>query len=209
MKRYLKEKVEAALPFLIYWFYRLYFATLRKSISPPDLQQPVIYAHYHGQEFCLVGAFARKGIAIMASRNKDGRLLANILHRFGYRTVAGSSSRGGAQALTELIHRAKSEQFSCALAVDGPRGPVYQVKPGALLLAKNTGFPLVPAVAKVSSFWSIRSTWDQTQLPKPFSHISMCYGTPIYIKEDATKEDLEVARLEVERVLAELYAQTH
>jgi lysophospholipid acyltransferase (LPLAT)-like uncharacterized protein len=87
--------------------------------------------------------------------------------------------------------------------LDGPRGPARVAQPGAVWLASATGNPLLPFHLEASSYWSVRS-WDRTQIPKPFSTVSLVVGTPIEVAKDSSSEALEESRVELERRLASL-----
>jgi len=113
----------------------------------PSARNPKLYAHWHGDELLLVAVSIQKHMAIMASRSSDGELMKRVLNYLGYKVVRGSSSRGGAGGLKGLIDLMKTGKYHSSLAVDGPRGPIYQVKPGILKLAQETGLPIIPAAA--------------------------------------------------------------
>jgi lysophospholipid acyltransferase (LPLAT)-like uncharacterized protein len=91
--------------------------------------------------------------------------------------------------------------------IDGPRGPARVAQPGAIWLAKATGNPVLPFHLEASSHWSLRS-WDRTQIPKPFSTVALVVGEPMPVAGDAGEEQLEAARVELERRLQELEART-
>ena len=79
----------------------------------------------------------------MVSRSKDGELVARSLHRLGYKTVRGSSSAGGREALSELTDLVRAG-WGSAIIADGPRGPARQAKIGCVLAGRNSGAPLIP-----------------------------------------------------------------
>jgi lysophospholipid acyltransferase (LPLAT)-like uncharacterized protein len=138
----------------------------------------------------------RKRIVVMVSRSKDGEIVANALHRMGYRTVRGSSSAGGREALAELTDLLR-QGWGAAIIADGPRGPV--------LAARNSGVPIlcwgVHAVPNIT----LRN-WDQTMIPKPFAKIYLSYGEPIYVPPHASAEVCEEIRGQVDVRMAELEA---
>jgi len=132
------------------------------------------------------------------SRSWDGELLAGALHMWGWRTTRGSSSRGGKEALAEMIEVAKQEHCPSGLAVDAPRGPAGKVKMGIVILARETGQPILPF-----GMWSSRhlqfNSWDKTILPLPFSSIVFAFQEPVYVPQGLEREDYEHIRLEVEK----------
>ena len=138
----------------------------------------------------------------MISENFDGEWIARIIERFGYGTARGSTSRGGRRALLEL-KRHMTDGRAAGFAVDGPRGPAGKVQPGVVWLAKLTGNPIVPFHMEASSYWRLNS-WDRTQIPRPFSTVSLAVGTPIDVAADADDAGIEAKRMEVEKALHQL-----
>jgi lysophospholipid acyltransferase (LPLAT)-like uncharacterized protein len=166
--------------------------------------QPII-GFWHGRILPGTLYFQRRGIVVMTSENFDGEWIARIIHRFGYGTARGSTSRGGAKALVQLVREMKRGS-GAGFTLDGPRGPARIAQPGAVWLAKATGNPVVPIHLEASSQWTLRS-WDGTQIPKPFATVSLAIGEPVYVLRDADDRGVEAARSEVERRLAALEAQ--
>jgi len=127
--------------------------------------------------------------------------IARFIQRFGYGAVRGSSTRGGVGALVEMI-RLMKKGLPMAFSVDGPRGPKYVAKTGAVLLAKKTGNPLMPFVVETEKFWTINN-WDNLQIPKPFTRAKIFIAEPIYVGADASEAKIENKRLELQRKLDE------
>ena len=138
----------------------------------------------------------------MASRSKDGDIVAAILERFGWRPVRGSSSGGGKQALAEMVPVFRDETGCGGLVCDAPRGPYGDPKIGIVLLARDAGHPMTPC-----ALWTTRQVlgrnWDRTIIPLPFTHIHFVYGPPIPVPPDASPEECERLR----RVLGERIMQ--
>lgn len=164
----------------------------------PSARNPKLYAHWHGDELLLVAVSIQKHMAIMASRSSDGELMKRVLNYLGYKVVRGSSSRGGAGGLKGLIDLMKTGKYHSSLAVDGPRGPIYQVKPGILKLAQETGLPIIPAAAWASSKFVFKKSWNQCYLPMPFSKCVVWYGDPMLVPADVTAEEFEKLRVTLE-----------
>ncbi|MEL6342845.1 MAG: DUF374 domain-containing protein [Myxococcota bacterium] len=135
----------------------------------------VVLACWHGEQLCLIAPHAQMNLATLVSHSPDGELLARVLSRMGYATIRGSSSRGGARAALRAIRAMKTDAAAVAVAVDGPRGPRHQVQPGALLLARRTGAPLLFAVARAWPAIRLRS-WDRFIIPMPFARVTITYG---------------------------------
>ena len=90
-----------------------------------------------------------------------------------------------------------------AFTLDGPRGPARVAQPGAIWLARATGNPVVPFHMEASSKWTAKS-WDQTQIPKPFTRVKLMIEKPIYVPGDIGNDGLEEKRDELQRSLNEL-----
>jgi lysophospholipid acyltransferase (LPLAT)-like uncharacterized protein len=129
----------------------------------------------------------------MTSASSDGRLQARILRRFGIESVTGSSSRQAASGLLGLV-RALRSGVHVAVALDGPRGPSYQAKGGAVQLARSCGRPIVAVRAEVSSAWVIRGTWDAFVVPLPFARVTITYLDPLEVPRSAPRSELENLR---------------
>jgi lysophospholipid acyltransferase (LPLAT)-like uncharacterized protein len=140
-------------------------------------------------------------MAIMASHSRDGELIRRMLTWLGYHVVRGSSTRGGAGGLKGLIDAVRKSGWNASLAVDGPRGPIYRVKPGILKLAQETQVPLVPGAAAASRRFIFKKAWNRCYLPLPFSRCAIVYGDPIWVPADATDEEFEALRQKLERTL--------
>jgi lysophospholipid acyltransferase (LPLAT)-like uncharacterized protein len=141
-------------------------------------RQPII-AFWHGRILPATWFFRHRGIVALTSANFDGQWIARVIERLGNRTVAGSSSRGGVRALLQL-KRAIGSGHPVAFALDGPRGPARVPQPGAVWLAGATGSPILPVHAESAAYWEV-SSWDRTQVPKPFSRVALVMGPPIEV----------------------------
>jgi lysophospholipid acyltransferase (LPLAT)-like uncharacterized protein len=163
-------------------------------------RQPIM-CFWHGRILPATLYFRNRGIVVMISRNFDGEWIARIIHRFGYGTARGSTSRGGMSALVQL-RRDLAAGKPAGFALDGPRGPARVAQPGAVFLAGATGHPILPFHIESSRFWTA-GRWDQTQVPKPFARVAIMIGAPIEVS--GTGEALvEEKRVDLERILAEL-----
>lgn len=141
-------------------------------------------------------------MAAIVSASKDGGVVARILEHFGVQPVRGSSSRRGPQALLELTTWAE-RGYDLALTPDGPRGPRYAIQPGATALAQLTGQPLVPVSYHLQWKFCLKS-WDRFQIPLPFSRARMRFGQPLRVPREASDDQRELLRQELERRLGEL-----
>jgi lysophospholipid acyltransferase (LPLAT)-like uncharacterized protein len=155
-----------------------------------------IYAFWHDRIFTSTWFFRNRGIAVITSQSKDGEYIARFIQRLGYGAIRGSSTRGGVGALVEMI-KAMRAGIPTAFTVDGPKGPRYEAKPGAVLLAKKTGNPVMPFVIECGRFWTAGS-WDRLQIPMPFTQAKLMIGQPIYVAPHADGDEIERKRLELQ-----------
>jgi lysophospholipid acyltransferase (LPLAT)-like uncharacterized protein len=138
-------------------------------------------------------------VRVMISASRDGELISRIARFFGYIPVRGSSSRGGREALSELIRHLK-KGHRCAITPDGPRGPRREIKMGVVNLARMTGCPVVPFAFAAEHCWRLKS-WDKFIIPKPFSRAVFVYGNPIRVPRHGGPEYLQQIQEELDRVM--------
>jgi lysophospholipid acyltransferase (LPLAT)-like uncharacterized protein len=158
--------------------------------------RPFILAFWHGQLLPMVYLHRNEGITVLVSEHKDGEYIARVIHRYGYRTARGSSTRGGVKGLRGIV-RAGREGRELAFTPDGPQGPRHQFKWGALAAAQLSGLPLVPVSLGTDRAWYLKS-WDRFMIPKPFSTLRVRYGEPRWVARDASEEDLKHLASELE-----------
>jgi len=165
----------------------------------------VIYAFWHGRQFLLFYTHRNSHIVIPASESRDGEIQAGVISRFGFGLVRGSSKRKGAQAYMGLM-KALISGKSIALAVDGPRGPIYEVKQGVTSLAGKLEKPIVPIVMSAKRSWVLKKVWDKYVLPMPFTECVIMYGEPIIVNGTGD-EELENKRKELTIALNTIMAR--
>jgi len=137
------------------------------------------------------------GLAALVSASHDGGVLSQALRYFGVEAVRGSSSRRGPQALLELITWTE-RGYHVAITPDGQRGPRYVVQGGVVALAQLSSRPILPISARVTGKLSMRS-WDRFQIPLPFASCEVRFGDLVYVPRDATADQREELRREIER----------
>jgi lysophospholipid acyltransferase (LPLAT)-like uncharacterized protein len=164
-----------------------------------------IYAFWHGRQFMLFHTHRNTGVVIPASESRDGEIQAGILKWFGFDVVRGSSKRKGDRALLGLVDRLRKGK-DLALAVDGPRGPIYEAKQGVTYMAGKLNKQIVPVSTSAKSYWILDKIWDRYLLPKPFTSGIVLYGEPIIVN-GIGEEELEKKRKELEASLNRLMAQ--
>jgi lysophospholipid acyltransferase (LPLAT)-like uncharacterized protein len=187
-----------------YLLIRLLGPTLRYRLSVEEgcpsqrPAGPVIYAFWHR---CLIPAcfLARsQQIAVLISTSFDAECSLRPLFRFGYRTVRGSSTRGGMGALLGLQKEIETGH-AVAFTIDGPKGPKYVAKPGPVFLARLTGLPIICFYIALQDPWVLAKSWDQCMIPKPFSRALVRVSRLVYVPPDT--QDLEPYRDQMQAAL--------
>ena len=169
------------------WVLRLLTLTLRVRVEDPAALRerigggPFILLFWHNRILMVPVVWnrffarhrARRGMAL-TSPSRDGELIAQLIDRFGIGPVRGSATRRGSTALRELARLLKNGH-DVAITPDGSRGPLYEIKPGLVLLAQLTGRPVLPISFEFSRAWRLKS-WDRLFIPKPFSTVTFRVG---------------------------------
>jgi len=163
-------------------------------------RRPFVFVLWHSRILPLLYQHRNEEIVLLISRHRDGQHLANLAEGWGYRSVRGSTKRGGEVGLLGIV-RALQGGAVVAITPDGPRGPAEQVQPGAVAAAQHAGAALLPIGAQPSSAWWLGS-WDRMCIPKPFSRVDVVYGPPIEVAPG--KEGLRGAMDAVGRALQEV-----
>ncbi len=163
---------------------RLWLATLRLRVEMhPDLERyadvPWVLAFFHGTQWPLLAWKRRRPTLVMVSHSSDGAMQARALGLLGFIVERGSSSRGGARGLAAIIRRLRRGGLDAAFAVDGPRGPYGDVKPGAAVCASRSGGVVVPMGSACRGATTFTRAWDQFVLAWPFSRVTVVLGAPM------------------------------
>ncbi len=194
-----------------YYLIRAYFSLIKIRAVNENMVfdhmkngQKMIVAVWH-QRIILVVDYAKRfsvyAPSAMISQSRDGDIIARVASLLNFRPVRGSSSRGGKEALANMIADLAENQMAVH-ALDGPRGPRGVVKPGLIVMAQSAGVPIVPVYISVDRAWVLNS-WDRTLIPKPFSTITVRWDDPIYVPEKRDEETFESIRKQIERHMKE------
>lgn len=170
-----------------------------------DRGQRVVFVFWHGEMLPLIQYHRHENIVCLVSQHGDGEYITQILHRKGFGTARGSSTRGGSKGLRELL-RAARDGRDLAVTPDGPKGPARVFKPGALVAAQLTGLPILPLAVHASSAWHTKS-WDQFMFPKPFARVRIVYGPPVWVPRGCSDDEMARLSREVGNALAALGAE--
>ncbi|HVT59887.1 MAG TPA: lysophospholipid acyltransferase family protein [Thermoanaerobaculia bacterium] len=156
-----------------------------------------ILAFWHRHLLLMPYAYRGRRISVLISRSADGELIARAVARFGVDASRGSSSRGGAGGLRDLLRKAAAG-YDLAFTPDGPRGPAGVVQPGVVLAAAATGLPVQPVAIAATRNRRLRS-WDRFLVPLPFGTVHFVYGEALRV---GRRDDPAAAGAELERRLA-------
>jgi len=161
-----------------------------------------IFTFWH---VCILSAtwfWRNRGIVVMSSVSRDAEYTGRVIKRFGYGTARGSSTRGGGRGLAEMA-QCLSDGIEVAFTIDGPRGPAYIAKPGAVTLARHTGEAILPFHISAKRHIQFPS-WDRLQVPLPFARALVVIGAPIYVARDATGDTIAGKQTELQSTLERL-----
>jgi len=156
----------------------------------PDDPQRNLYAFWHAR-MLMIPRLSR-GVwhgYMLISSHRDGGFIADTMHLLGIETVRGSSTRGGARAMLQMLRAVKSENRHLAITPDGPKGPREKVQKGTVQLAMKAELPIVPVCYATRRQWRINS-WDHFYLPQPFTRGVFVFGEPVIVSAD---EDMDEA----------------
>ena len=180
------------------------------EVNNPD-KMPCIYAMWHGNQFCVHGLPDRGNVNILISTSIDGEIISAIARKLGYQTCRGSSGRRGSVSGTlKMISKLKNGE-NIAIMVDGPKGPIYTVKHGAITLAREAGVPIVPVDWYSDNLTFLKfPSWDKMTCPFGPTWILNTYGDPIYTEgksDEQVADEVRNSLLELQRLAPERYKE--
>lgn len=192
---------------LLGWIVRVWLATLRLTVVDRTGEarastRPWILAFFHGTQVPLLAWRRRRKTSVLVSLSRDGGLSTAVMRRAGMVVVRGSSSRGGARALLELVRAVREQALDAAFAVDGPRGPYGSIAPGVLACARHVDGLVVPIGSACAPRRVLSRAWDKMALPWPFARAVVVLGSPL--PPTVSTEELAAAILQVNRIAQDL-----
>lgn len=204
-------------PTWIFWFPATLMKTMKacmrfKIVDPHKStyrEDSVVTVTWHNRLLFFPVVFpptVRKRTMAVVSASRDGQYVTDLIAHFGLKSLRGSSSRKGANALRGALDAIK-EGYHVSFTPDGPRGPKYSMSQGPILVASKTGVPIVPVSVNASAYWEIKS-WDRFQIPKPWAKLELVLGEPINIPPDLTEEQVVEYREKVRQSLLEITVDT-
>ncbi len=160
---------------------------------------PAIYVVWH--EYLALPPCNRRGcdVTMLLSQHRDAHWLTEVINQFGFKTVRGSTSRGGVQAILKI--RRSNRGTSLVITPDGPRGPRRELSSGCVFLAGLLGIPIVPLGCGFDRPWRNMGAWDKFAIPRPSSRARIVLGPAIQVPRKQTKEQIEEYRRYIESML--------
>ncbi len=169
----------------VWCFYKIISSTWRVRLDEPEEltrwmkeKKSFILAHWHGDEVVLTSLLGRYRLATIVSTSKDGEMMDVIIRLQGAKSSRGSSTRGGIGALKGLLRMMK-EGHNCSFSVDGPRGPIYKVKPGIFETSRLAQAPIFYAGVYCNNKKVFEKSWNKMYLPKPFAKVHIKWFGPL------------------------------
>lgn len=182
------------------WMSTLNYRTVRyqREADPADelFAGPAIFVFWH--EYIPFPIYTRPHcrLSMLLSQHQDAEVLSHIAHFAGLDAIRGSSSRGGTQALREMIQRGKG--MSLAITPDGPRGPRRQLAQGCVYLSSRLQIPIVPLGIGYDRPWRNKSAWDKFAIPRPYSRCRAVLGPRLQIPAGLHRIEIEQHRLNIQ-----------
>ncbi len=190
---------------LVYYFIRMVNFTYRYEYVGLENKEyarsrhplrTFVFAVWHQNLISAILAHGDEKYTMIVSESKDGELVAVTCQKLGHGPARGSSTRGGKKALIEIVKKIKSG-ITGAITVDGPKGPAHVVKPGVIEIARLAECAVVPMSTYPLKFWTLKKSWDQFRVPKPFTKIVVVIGEPVFCGEHVTREQFDQVALDV------------
>ncbi|MGA7722846.1 MAG: lysophospholipid acyltransferase family protein [Ignavibacteriaceae bacterium] len=164
-----------------------------------------ILAFWHGTMLIPWYFNRKRNFVALVSKSKDGELLSKLLKNWGYDVLRGSSSKDGGLVLRSMIDYSKKER-KIAITPDGPRGPIYKMKPGAVITSQRSNIPLVLVGIGIKKKKTLKS-WDKFEIPLLFSKVKMVYSNPIFFKDNMSYNETSEIITRCEIILNELQVE--
>lgn len=215
-KRFMNLKfVQMSLAFLLASYMRLVRRTTRWEFDGLDVSRPLqdsgegfVAVVWHSRFMMTNAGWSKMPQTphMLISKSRDGNLVAYAAEFLGVKTIRGSrrakfkdKDKRGAGALRDMID--VLNRGDCVIMTpDGPRGPRMIMCEGPLRLAKLSGAPIIAYALSVSNN-KLFNSWDRFMLPLPFGRGKIIFAGPVQLAKDASNEDVEVARKELEDLL--------
>lgn len=178
---------------IIYWISKTWQIRIQGEL--PTTHSIIVF--WHGIMLPCWKIFTKKNAFAVVSSSKDGQILVDLLTKWGFSFIRGSSSKGGKEVLQNIIENSKSQLV--LMTPDGPRGPINNFKPGAVVAAQRAKVPIYFLKATIGSKIIFKKSWDYFQFPMPFSKIKISVSEPIWIADEKSPEEINNIIREIEQ----------
>ncbi|MFT5420816.1 MAG: lysophospholipid acyltransferase (LPLAT)-like uncharacterized protein [Candidatus Endobugula sp.] len=159
-----------------------------------------ILSMWHQSIFGGAWELKNRHLSPMISQSKDGEFIAQALEHFGFSPIRGSSSAGGTQALRQMIKYLKGAH-PAVITSDGPRGPIHEVKPGIITMAKMSKMPIIPWDYVAIEQGVVHKSWDQHKIPKLFTIVVSSFGKPFHVPSTISSDDIPLYCKKLEQAM--------
>jgi lysophospholipid acyltransferase (LPLAT)-like uncharacterized protein len=178
--------------------YRVAFYDPTVDPVNPACHGQKIYIFWHENILFPLYLRGHCNLAMLLSQHRDADILADVAYHLGFQCVRGSTNRGGATAVLEMLRKSRSQNLT--ITPDGPLGPRRKMSLGPIFLSSRLGLPLVLLGMGYDRPWRANS-WDRFAVPKPFSRARAVVSPPVQVPTNSNRDQLEHYRIEVERML--------
>jgi len=192
---------------IFYFFCDLWLSSCRAEVInfEPTLElienkKNVILTLWHSDIIYNLFFHRKYPSAIMVSPSNDGDLAVGYLKKCGHIPFRGSRMKGGAEALKKIVETMENKRINAGIVADGSKGPACKAQKGAIILARETGMPIITSSFFAKKFIRLKN-WDRTIIPMPFSKVAVVYGDPIFVPKDAKGSEIEFLRKIMEETL--------
>ncbi len=192
--------------------YRIVAIIGDENIGPYLDGKSVCAPAYWHQHHVLCSSLVRRWVArgfkacFLVSGSVDGEVPERVARAWGAEVIRGSANQSGALALRDMQGMMK-KGYSIVTTADGPRGPIYEIKPGVIVMARIGGVPVLPVSCAAERAWYM-DRWDNFMVPKPFSRVVLAVGEPYTIPPDVPLDDIESHRLNVQEAVMSLMRES-
>lgn len=186
---------------LLYWYLRFVYYTSRQKFIFYDNgnkdkflnEQGVIFVFWHNMLALSPAMFkGHKNIYALISPHLDGKILNNLVGKFGCKAIVGSSNKNPLGALRNIIQKL-SQGANIIVTPDGPKGPIYKVNSGVTEIAYKYNKKLIPIIASTSKCFRLKS-WDKLIIPLPFGTIKVIIDAPLELTSDKAQNHINLEK---------------
>ncbi|MDB6081053.1 MAG: uncharacterized protein JWO53_325 [Chlamydiia bacterium] len=175
---------------LLFWTLRV---EIRGASALKKLEEPTLIAIWHSQLLLLAPLIKKVisaiPISILISKSRDGNIPAAYAATYPRVSAIRVGHKGRHHALLEVIHTLDKNHL-VIITPDGPRGPIYTIKPGIIFAAKKCSAPIIAMSWKASRCIRLNS-WDKFCIPLPFSKITVTFSPPLAFSEGDEPQTIE------------------